>query len=288
MAEAGAIKERRARGKQFPRLRRLARTVAIGVLVLVLLPLVLVPLYAFVNPPVTTVMLLKALGGNGIDKSWTSIEDISPRLVRAVITSEDQRFCLHHGIDWVEVQNALDDEDGRFRGASTITMQTVKNLFLWTGRSWIRKALEAPLALYAELFLSKRRIMEIYLNIVEWDEGVYGAEAAARHYFQSARHSSPRAQARCLPRCCPRRQPATRPIPGEAPRGSPAASRRAWRPARRTRVASCVSAYGKALAKPALNLYIRRPKAAALKAALLTQFPPGAYRCRSRNEKPRA
>ena len=78
MAEAGAIKERRARGKQFPRLRRLARTVAIGVLVLVLLPLVLVPLYIFVNPPVTTVMLLKALGGNGIDKSWTSIEEISP------------------------------------------------------------------------------------------------------------------------------------------------------------------------------------------------------------------
>ena len=183
MAEAGAIKERRARGKQFPRLRRLARTVAIGVLVLVLLPLVLVPLYIFVNPPVTTVMLLKALGGNGIDKSWTSIEETSPRLVRAVITSEDQRFCLHHGIDWVEVQNALDDEDGRFRGASTITMQTMKNLFLWTGRSWIRKALEAPLALYAELFLSKRRIMEIYLNIVEWDEGVYGAGAAAQHYF---------------------------------------------------------------------------------------------------------
>jgi monofunctional biosynthetic peptidoglycan transglycosylase len=187
VAEAGAIKERRARGKQFPRLRRLARTVAIGVLVLVLLPLVLVPLYIFVNPPVTTVMLLKALGGNGIDKSWTSIEETSPRLVRAVITSEDQRFCLHHGIDWVEVQNALDDEDGRFRGASTITMQTVKNLFLWTGRSWIRKALEAPLALYAELFLSKRRIMEIYLNIVEWDEGVYGAGAAAQHYF----HVSP-------------------------------------------------------------------------------------------------
>jgi monofunctional biosynthetic peptidoglycan transglycosylase len=86
----------------------------------------------------------------------------------------------------VEVRNALDDDDGRFRGASTITMQTVKNLFLWTGRSWVRKGLEAPLALYAELFLSKRRIMEIYLNIVEWDAGVYGAEAAARHYFRTA------------------------------------------------------------------------------------------------------
>ena len=89
------------------------------ILVLVALPLVLLPLYTLVNPPVTTVMLLKALGGNGIDKTWTDIDHISPQLVRAVLTSEDQRFCFHHGIDWVEVQNALDDEDGRFRGAST-------------------------------------------------------------------------------------------------------------------------------------------------------------------------
>ena len=180
------MKRAGARGKQPSRLRRLARLVGIFVLVLVALPLLLLPLYALVNPPVTTVMLFKALGGAGIDKSWAGIEDISPRLVRAVITSEDQRFCFHHGIDWVEVQNALDDEDSRFRGASTITMQTVKNLFLWTGRSWIRKALEAPLALYAELFLSKRRIMEIYLNIVEWDTGVYGASAASEHFFQVA------------------------------------------------------------------------------------------------------
>ncbi len=151
--------------------------------VLIVLPFVLLPLYAVVNPPVTTVMLFKALGGAGLEKTWTAIDDISPRLVRAVVASEDQRFCLHKGIDWVEVQNALDDEDGRFRGASTITMQTVKNLFLWTRRSWIRKGLEAPLALYAELFLSKRRIMEIYLNVVEWDVGVYGAGAAAEHYF---------------------------------------------------------------------------------------------------------
>lgn len=184
MAEAGVLKSARARGKLRSRLRRLVRPAAIALAILVALPLVLLPLYAFVNPPVTTVMLLKTLGGNGIHKTWTGIEDISPRLARAVLTSEDQRFCSHHGIDWVEVENALDDEDGRFRGASTITMQTVKNLFLWTGRSWIRKGLEAPLALYAELFLSKRRIMEIYLNIVEWDEGVYGAAASSQHYFR--------------------------------------------------------------------------------------------------------
>jgi len=171
------------RGKPRSRLRRALQPVWLVLLVLIASPLLLVPLYGFVNPPVTTVMLLKALGSAGIEKTWADLEDISPRLVRAVIGSEDQRFCTHHGIDWVEVQNALDDDDGRFRGASTITMQTVKNLFLWTGRSWIRKGLEAPLALYAEFFLSKRRILEIYLNIVEWDTGVYGAEAAARHYF---------------------------------------------------------------------------------------------------------
>ena len=158
--------------------------------------------------------------------------------MRAVITSEDQRFCLHHGIDWVEVQNALDDEDGRFRGASTITMQTMKNLFLWTGRSWIRKALEAPLALYAELFLSKRRIMEIYLNIVEWDEGVYGAGAAAQHYFHVPASQLGARQSALLAAVLP--SPATRDaaIRVAAPRGSPGASRRGWRPARRTRVAS--------------------------------------------------
>ena len=147
------------------------------------LPLVLLPLYRTVNPPGGTVMLLKRLAGAPIEKDWADLDEMSPNLVRAVLASVDARFCAHHGNDFVELQNALDDEDGRFRGASTITMQTVKNLFLWTGRDWVRKALEAPLALYADFVLPKRRIMEIYLNIVEWDTGVYGAAAAAEHYF---------------------------------------------------------------------------------------------------------
>ena len=153
------------------------------VVALLALPLALLPLYRVVDPPVSAVMLWKSLGGAPIEKTWTDLEDISPHLVRSVLSSEDARFCEHNGIDWVEVQKALDDEDGRMRGASTITMQTVKNLFLWTGRAWTRKALEAPLALYAELVLPKRRIMEIYLNIAEWDTGLYGAGAAADHYF---------------------------------------------------------------------------------------------------------
>jgi monofunctional biosynthetic peptidoglycan transglycosylase len=167
------------------RLAGLLRRLAVALLLLAALPLLLIPLYAVIDPPITTVMLWKALGGAGIRKDWTNIDDISPNLARAVIASEDARFCSHNGIDWVEVQNALDDEEGRFRGASTITMQMVKNLFLWTGRAWIRKAFEAPLALYADLILSKRRIIEIYLNIVEWDTGIYGASAAARHYFNT-------------------------------------------------------------------------------------------------------
>ena len=182
MAVGGRASRRRSKRRRSA-VGRALRRVILAVLIVAALPFLLLPLYAVVNPPVTTVQLLKALGGAGINNSWTDIENISPHLVRAVLVSEDARFCEHRGIDWVEVQNALDDEDGRLRGASTITMQTVKNLFLWTGRSWIRKALEAPLALYAELFLSKRRIMEIYLNNVEWGTGVYGATAAAERYF---------------------------------------------------------------------------------------------------------
>lgn len=188
MAENAALsRERRTSGRQRGRrrsvLRRVLRQVFFVFAFLIAIPLALAPLYSVVNPPVTTVMLWKELGGAGIEKSWTDIDDISPNLVRAVLSSEDARFCSHHGIDWVELQNALDDTGGRRRGASTITMQTVKNLFLWTDRDWVRKALEAPLALYAEVVLSKRRIMEIYLNVVEWGSGIYGAAAASEHYF---------------------------------------------------------------------------------------------------------
>jgi monofunctional biosynthetic peptidoglycan transglycosylase len=98
--------------------------------------------------------------------------------------SEDGRFCTHHGVDWQEMGKVLDDSDGPSRGASTIPMQTVKNLFLWTSRSYIRKAFEIPLAFYADAIWTKRRTMEIYLNVVEWGPNVFGAEAAARHYFK--------------------------------------------------------------------------------------------------------
>jgi monofunctional biosynthetic peptidoglycan transglycosylase len=111
---------------------------------------------------------------------------ISPGFQHAVIAAEDARFYKHHGFDWREVENAVEDqlEDGRVRGASTITQQLVKNLFLTTWRSPIRKVLETPMVPPTELILSKQRILELYLNAVEWGPGVYGAEAAARYYYR--------------------------------------------------------------------------------------------------------
>ena len=111
------------------------------------------------------------------------LSEISPNLVQAVIASEDQRYCLHNGVDWGALRDVVDDEDGPSRGASTLPMQTVKNLFLWHGRSYLRKALEVPLALYFDAVVPKKRILEIYLNIAEWGPGIYGAEAAAQYHF---------------------------------------------------------------------------------------------------------
>ena len=119
-------------------------------------------------------------------KTWRPLDEISPNLVRAVIAGEDARFCQHHGFDWEAIEAAWQRYrrgGGRLVGASTISMQTAKNLFLWPGRDWPRKALEAWFTVWIELFWSKRRIVEVYLNVVELGPGLYGAEAAARHYF---------------------------------------------------------------------------------------------------------
>jgi monofunctional biosynthetic peptidoglycan transglycosylase len=132
-------------------------------------------------------MLLRWAEGDGIARSWRPLAAISPALIRAVMASEDQKFCRHHGFDWEAIGTAWEQYrsgDGRLLGASTISMQTAKNLFLWPARDWLRKALEAYFTAVIELAWSKRRIIEIYLNIVEWGPGIYGAEAAAEHYFR--------------------------------------------------------------------------------------------------------
>jgi monofunctional glycosyltransferase len=171
-------------------LRRYFRWVFYAVAFLIAWPVVLTLVYAVVPPPASNLMLLRAVSGNGIDKQWKSLDDISPWLPRAVITSEDARYCEHWGVDWREfqgvIEDAFDDDEGPIRGASTIPMQTAKNLFLWDGRFAIRKAIELPEALWMDLVWSKRRMIEIYLNIVEWAPGVYGAEAAARHHFKKS------------------------------------------------------------------------------------------------------
>jgi monofunctional biosynthetic peptidoglycan transglycosylase len=140
-------------------------------------------LYRFVPAP-STLMLGRWLTLQPVDRQWVPLERISPTLIRAVIAAEDQRFCSHAGVDWVELGSVLEDEDGPSRGASTLTMQTAKNVFLWPGRSYLRKALEIPVAVAIDLVWPKQRIIEVYLNVAEWGDGLYGAEAAAQRYFR--------------------------------------------------------------------------------------------------------
>ena len=135
--------------------------------------------------PVSTLMIARWLTLQDVDRRWVVIEDVAPVLVHSVIMSEDGQFCSHRGIDWNELNAVIDSAlTGKAtRGASTITMQTAKNLFLWNSRSLIRKALELPIAVYLDIVLPKKRIMEIYLNIAEWGDGIFGIEAAAQHHF---------------------------------------------------------------------------------------------------------
>lgn len=150
-----------------------------------------------VDPPVSALMLIRTWQGHGLDQQFVPLSKISPNLVKAVIASEDNRFCQHAGIDLAEIQSAIADaKDGAPRGGSTISMQLAKNLFLWPDRSYVRKVLEAPLTLLIEATWPKWRIAEVYLNVVEWGPGLYGAERAARHHFgRSARRLSSRQSA---------------------------------------------------------------------------------------------
>jgi len=143
-------------------------------------------LFRYFNPPITPTMLIAVLEHRaGLDRRALPLERISPLLQRAVIASEDGRFCAHNGIDFDAVEDAVADyeERGKLRGASTISMQVARNVFLWTGGGAGRKVLEAPLALALDALWPKRRILEIYFNIAEWGPGIFGAEAAAQYYF---------------------------------------------------------------------------------------------------------
>jgi monofunctional glycosyltransferase len=175
---------------RFAKLSRWKRIVVTTLAVLLGWPIVMTLVYALVPPPITNLQAIRLLSGNGLKKDWVSFDQMSPNLARAVLSSEDARFCDHHGVDWIEFQDVVDevfdDDEEPIRGASTLSMQSAKNLFLWEGRGplgLLRKGLEVPVALWMDFIWSKRRMMEVYLNIVEWAPGVYGAEAAARHHF---------------------------------------------------------------------------------------------------------
>jgi monofunctional glycosyltransferase len=158
-------------------------------------------LFALVPPP-STLMLGRWLTGQSVDRQYVPLAQMSPQLMRAVIASEDQRFCAHHGIDLGELRAVLSNGNPS-RGASTLTMQVAKNVFLWPGRSYLRKALELPIAVWIDLVWSKRRIMEVYLNIAEWGDGIYGAQAASRAYFGKPASALDRVEAARLARALP-------------------------------------------------------------------------------------
>ena len=137
--------------------------------------------YAVIPPPTTPYILSEAMAQGGITRKWVPADKIAPVMLRSVVAAEDANFCLHWGIDMRAVRASIDE--GGNRGASTLSQQTVKNVWLWHGRSWPRKALEALFTPVVEALWSKRRILEVYLNVAEFDTGVFGVEAAARHHF---------------------------------------------------------------------------------------------------------
>ncbi len=180
----------RADAREMPRRSRgfrIGRAVFVTLLIALLAPAALILLYRFVPVPGTPLMMLRAVQGAGWNYTWRSMDRIAPSLARSALTAEDESFCTHHGFDTKALQKAwedyLEDDGGTLRGGSTISQQTAKNLLLWPGRDWLRKGLEAWLTIYIEALWPKQRIMEVYLNVVEWGRGVYGAEAAARHHF---------------------------------------------------------------------------------------------------------
>ena len=157
--------------------RMFLRTVSVVFLVAVLL----VVLAAFINPPTNIYMSAESRRLGGIKQDWVAMEDMAPVMARSVVAAEDANFCEHWGFDLVAIKLAI--AQGSSRGASTLSQQTVKNVFLWQGRSWARKAMEALMTPLVEAIWTKRRIVEVYLNIAEFDEGVFGVSAAAKHYF---------------------------------------------------------------------------------------------------------
>lgn len=163
------------------RLRRVLRWLGRGLGAIAGFYLALVLVFSIVPPPINLYQLGEAWRLGGIEKDWVPWEEIAPVMGRSAVAAEDANFCNHWGFDMIAIREAI--EEGSNRGASTISQQVVKNVFLWHGRSWVRKAMEAVLTPVVELFWSKQRILEVYLNVAEFGDGVFGIQAAAQYYF---------------------------------------------------------------------------------------------------------
>jgi monofunctional biosynthetic peptidoglycan transglycosylase len=203
MAEttAGRIKVRKAKAGKKKR-GLLARVFLWLFGLVVVFPVLWVVLYRFVPPPMTSLMAIRFFEHRGMDYRWRPMSQISPTLADAAIASEDARFCTHHGFDFTAMEKAMAHNDrrpGRIRGGSTISQQTAKNVFLWPDRTYVRKGLEAYFTVLIEALWGKKRIMEVYLNVVEMGPGLYGAEAASQVDFgHSARKMSTSEAARLV------------------------------------------------------------------------------------------
>ncbi len=163
-------------------------------------------LILFVNPPITLTMVGSLLRGDGLKRDYISAEDMSKQAKLAVIASEDQLFAGHFGFDVKSIEQAIEfneKSNGKIRGGSTISQQVAKNVFLWQGRSYFRKGLEAYCTLWIELLYSKKRILELYLNVAEMGTGVFGIEAAAQHYFKKPASQLTRREAAAIAACLP-------------------------------------------------------------------------------------
>ena len=184
MARSSTSQKKKTAAKVAPRpslFRRVRRLVWRGLAVSFLLAVLAVLLGLFLNPPSTLYMAAESRRLGGVEQDWVPIEQIAPVMLRSVVAAEDANFCNHWGFDLPAIKLAI--AEGSARGASTLSQQTVKNVYLWQGRSWIRKAIEALMTPLVEAIWPKRRILEVYLNVAEFDEGVFGVGAAARHYF---------------------------------------------------------------------------------------------------------
>ena len=170
-----------------PKPGRLKRIAVLAAAIVLLGPPVSVVILRIVPPPITELMVQRLIQGYGLNYQWRSLSQISPDLAEAAVASEDARFCSHHGFDFQAMQAAMRHNErrpnGKVKGGSTISQQTAKNVFLWPGRSYVRKGIEAWYTVLIETLWGKRRIMEVYLNVVEFGPGIYGAQAASQHYF---------------------------------------------------------------------------------------------------------